>query len=86
MLTFEVLSDDGELSGANHKLVDGCEVAGDVVEVYEVGGSRVEDVVKVGRHVLVQLPTEQPGSVVNIVLDLLQSHHDGLDIFILITC
>ena len=86
MLTFEVLSDDGELSGADHKLVDWREVAGDMVQVNEVWGSRVEDVVKVGRHVLVQLPTEQPGSVVNIVLDLLQSHHDGLDIFILITC
>ena len=35
MLTSEVFPDDGELRGADHKLVDGGKVGGDVVEVNE---------------------------------------------------
>ena len=45
LLTFEVLSDDGELRWSDHELVDGVRVGGDVVQVNEVRRVRVEDVV-----------------------------------------
>ena len=46
-LTFEILSDNGKLSVANHKFVDRGEVGGNIVERVEVLSSRIEDEVKI---------------------------------------